>query len=289
VPFQIPPALDWLQKNEHGREWLRELPSRVTRCVEKWALRLEPPYQQSFVSIVFPAILRDGSPAVLKIQWPHVESGHEEEALRLWNGNGAIQLFGFDPQEHALLLERCEPGTHLSTIHAEQALEVFIGLLPRLWVPAAAPFRTLVEECALWRERLPVCWELAQRPFEIALLDAALEAINRLSAERGEQVLLHQDLHGDNVLRATRQPWLAIDPKPLVGEKELSLAPIIRGYEFGHSRTDVIYRLDKLSTALRLDRERCRLWALAQTLAWSFEGSMAYDKHIDTARWLSQA
>jgi streptomycin 6-kinase len=289
VPFQIPPALNWLQKNQHGREWLRELPSRVTRCAEKWALRLEPPYQQSFVSIVFPATLGDGSPAVLKIQWPHIESEHEEKALRLWNGNGAIQLFGFDPQDHALLLERCEPGTHLATLHAEHALEVFIDLLPRLWVPAAAPFRTLVEECALWREQLPSCWELAQRPFEIALLDAALEAINRLSGQHGEQVLLHQDLHADNVLRATRQPWLAIDPKPLVGEKELSLAPIIRGYEFGHSRTDVVYRLDKLSAALRLDRERCRLWALAQTLAWGFEGSMAYDKHIETARWLSQA
>lgn len=96
-------------------------------------------------------------------------------------------------------------------------------------------------------------------------------------------------MHGDNVLGATREPWLAIDPKPLVGERELSLAPIIRGYEFGHSHTDVVYRLDKLTTALRLDRERCRLWALAQTLTWGFEGAMVYDKHVETARWLWQA
>jgi hypothetical protein len=58
--LQIPPALNWLQNDEHGREWLRELPSRVARCVEKWELRLGPPYQQSFVSIVFP---------VSKVQW----------------------------------------------------------------------------------------------------------------------------------------------------------------------------------------------------------------------------
>ena len=74
--------------------------------------------------------------------------------------------------------------------------------------------------------------------------------------------MLHQDLHGDNILRARREAWLAIDPKPLVGERELSLAPIIPSYEFGHSRADVVGRLDVLSTALRLDRERCRLWAL---------------------------
>ena len=100
---------------------------------------------------------------------------------------------------------------------------------------------------------------------------------------------MHQDLHGDNVLRAAREPWLAIDPKPLIGERELSLAPIIRGYEFGHSRAQVIHRLDKLTTALRLDRERARLWALGQTLAWAFEGNLVYNKHVETARWLWQA
>jgi streptomycin 6-kinase len=78
-------------------------------------------------------------------------------------------------------------------------------------------------------------------------------------------------------------------PKPLVGERELSLAPIIRGYEFGHSRAQVIHRLDQLTEALRLNRERVRLWALAQTLAWGFEGSIAYDKHMETARWLWEA
>ena len=69
---------------------------------------------------------------------------------------------------------------------------------------------------------------------------------------------------------------------------ELSLSPIIRGYEFGHSREAVIRRLDKLTSALRLDRERARLWALGQTVAWAF-GSVVYDLHVETARWLWQA
>ena len=100
--------------------------------------------------------------------------------------------------------------------------------------------------------------------------------------------MLHQDLHGDNVLRATREPWLVIDPKPLAGEREFSLAPIIRDYDFGHSRQCVVGRLDKLAGALPLDRERARLWALAQTLAWAFE-SQVIEKHLETARWLWQA
>jgi streptomycin 6-kinase len=287
--FAIPPPLRWLENDERGREWLRDLPSRVSRCAEKWVLQLEPPYPHSFVSIVFPVTLRDGTPAVLKIQWPHSESDHEHEALRAWNGHGAIQLFEFDPDEHALLVERCEPGDHLSTVDPDHAIEVLAEMLPRLWVPAGPPFRALADECAEWREQLPSLWERAGRPFDAAMLETALEAMDQLGGTQGERVLVHQDLHGDNVLRAAREPWLAIDPKPLAGEREFSLAPIIRSCEFGHSRTAVVHRLDKLSASLGLDRERCRLWALVQTLAWGFEGTVAYETHMETSRWLWEA
>lgn len=302
--FQVPAALKWMENSPAGREWLRALPARVAACRENWKLELETPYQDSFVSIVFPArrsdrgprtapLLRelgwDGTPAVLKIQYPHAESAHEAEALRLWNGQGAIKLFDHDEQNHALLLERCEPGDHLSTVQAGEALEVFTQLLPKLWVRAGKPFQSLADEAAGWLRDLPLNWERAGRPFERALLDATLEALDQLRGTQGEQVLLHQDLHGDNILRAAREPWLAIDPKPLVGERELSLSPIIRGYEFGHSRDDVVHRLDMLTETLQLNRERTRLWSLGQTLAWAFEGTVAYDKHMETARWLWQA
>jgi streptomycin 6-kinase len=36
--------------------------------------------------------------------------------------------------------------------------------------------------------------------------------------EPPRRVLLATDLHAMNVLAATRQPWLAIDPKPYVGD-----------------------------------------------------------------------
>ena len=287
--FQVPPALTWLNKSESGREWLNALPSRVEACARKWDLQLEEPYQQSFVSVVFPARLFDGSSCVLKIQWPHPESEHEAEALRLWNARGAVRLFDYDPENHALLMERCEPGDHLSTVGQDQALEVFTSLLPQLWIKIDQPFPSLAEEASRWLKDLSASWLRTNRPFEVEMLDAALAAIDNLSSTQGEQVLLHQDLHGDNVLRAAREPWLAIDPKPLVGEREFSLAPIIRGYEFGHSRADVIHRLDRLTASLNLNRERARLWALVQTLAWGFEGELVYDKHVETARWLWRA
>jgi streptomycin 6-kinase len=243
---------------------------------------------QSNVSLVFPATTAGGLSVVLKLQFPHSDCKHEAEALRRWSGNGAVQLLDNDATLNALLLERCEPGDHLSKVKPGIALDVLTELLPRLWVDADEPFVTLRETAANWAENLPVSWECAGRPFEVGLLDAVLSALAVLPDSQGRQVLVHQDLHGDNVLRADREPWLAIDPKPLVGEREFSLAPIVRSYEFGHSRERVIQRLDKLISNLGLNRERARLWSMAQTIAWSFDGKRALKRHVETARWLWQ-
>jgi streptomycin 6-kinase len=233
-------------------------------------------------------VTEDGEEAVLKIQKPHRESEHEAAALELWDGDGAVRLLAHEEEQYALLLERCVPGTPLSEAGQDAALDVFVELLPRLWRPARAPFRSLPEEAAWWLESLPASWERFARPFERRLLDAALDALRELPATQGEQVLLHQDLHGDNVLAAQRELWLAIDQKPLAGEREFGLAPVIRSFELGHSRRDVLHRLDRLSSELGLDRERARCWAIGQTLAWAFD-SEYYATHAETALWLVEA
>jgi len=238
--------------------------------------------------LVAPAVTAGGEDVVLKVQEPHRESEHEAAALELWDGDGAIRLVDSDPEEHALLLERCVPGTPLSAAGAETALAVYIELLPRLWKPAGAPFGTLAAEAAWWADSLEETWERFAKPFERRLLDAALEALHELPLTQGQHVLLHQDLHGDNVLAAQREPWLAIDPKPLAGEREFGIAPIVRSRELGHSKRDVLQRFDRLTTELGLDRERARGWTIGQTIAWSFDGEH-HQTHVETARWLLEA
>jgi streptomycin 6-kinase len=110
-----------------------------------------------------------------------------------------------------------------------------------------------------------------------------------LATSQGDQVLLHQDLHADNVLRAQRQPWLAIDPKPLVGEREFGLSPIIRSTELGSNKEDMLHRLDLLTGELGLDRERARLWAFSHAVAWGFEGERVLPQAIQLAGWLLAA
>jgi streptomycin 6-kinase len=221
----------------------------------------------------------------LKLVYPHRESEHEADALAYWGGDGAVRLLARDDDRWAMLIERCEPGTHLAKIDPDAALDVLINLLPRLWKPAGPPFRPLADEAAWWVSSLSEQWERAGRPFERRLLDAAIDALKSLSPTQGEHVLLHQDLHGDNVLSAEREPWLVIDPKPLAGEREFGLASLVRSFEFGHSRRAVRHRLDRLASELGLDRERARGWAIGQTIAWAF-GSTYLPTHAETARWL---
>jgi len=268
--------------------WLERVPELVRGCGERWDLRLGELYPAGAAGYAARVELADGTGAVLKLSYPHRESEHEAAALELHAGAGAVRLLASDPERQAMLLERCEPGTPVWEIGGEAALDVIVGLLPRLWKPAGEPFRSLAEEAAWWLEDLPREWEVAGRPFERSLLDAGLDALRELSASQGEQVLVNQDLHGENVLAAQREPWLVIDPKPLLGEREFGLAPVVRSFELGDARRDVLYRLDRLSSELGLDRERARGWTIGQTLAWAVD-SKYLPQHVQTVRWLVEA
>jgi streptomycin 6-kinase len=282
------PGLGWAEKSDEGRAWLARLPRLLEECAAQWELELGPPFPYAYASLAAPVRLSRGPEAVLKICFPHRESEHEGDALRAWDGGGAVRLLAHDRDRWALLIERCRPGTTLREVDEGSALEVLAGLLPRLWVSAGEPFRPLTDEAAWWAESLEANWEQAGRPFERKLLDAALAALAELPSSQGEEVLLHQDLHADNVLRAEREPWLVIDPKPLLGEREFSLAPVVRSSELGHCQEAVRRRLDYLSAELGLDRERARGWAIAQTVAWSFDGEHL-PEHVEAARWLLEA
>ena len=256
----IPAGLDWLRGSERGRAWLDALPQAVDESMGHWHLHLGSPFPDSFTSLAIPGQTGDGADVVLKVQFVDRETEHEAEALQRWAGDGAILLLDRFAGRDALLLERCIPGTPLPP---GEGLDVLIGLLPRLWKPAASPpFRTLTEEAAQWEAAL------TGRP-RTRVVDVALDALRTLPSTQGEHVLLHQDLHGWNVLAAQREPWLVIDPKPLIGEREFGLAPIIRSTELGEGKREAIRRLDRLTSELGLDRERARLWCIAQTVAWS--------------------
>jgi streptomycin 6-kinase len=301
-PVRVPAGLAWWRSQPSGTAWLARLPRLVAECCARWDLALGAPFEPATVSYVAPVTRADGTPAVLKVNFPEPESEHEAAALAHWDGAGAVRLLASDPGRRALLVERCAPGDRLWSVADEARADLqAAAVLRRLWSvpapPAGHPFRTLAGEARRWADELPVRWERHGRPFDRGLLDRAVAWIGELlasGAEGGEPVLLHQDLHGGNVLRAARGPWLAIDPKPVAGERAFDVASLLRDRRpelaaDPHPARRVRRRVDRLSEALDVDRERMRRWAVVHALAWGLADDEWFPDIVMCAEWLARA
>jgi streptomycin 6-kinase len=289
-------GLEWWRDMPGGGAWLDSLTSIVDACAERWSLTVGPALEGQNVSHVRAVELPDGTPAVLKINFPDAESEHEADALRLWDGRGAVQLLGYEESLRALLLERCRPGTQLWAVEDdEEATRIAGEALRRIWrAPSDGHrFRNLREEAAYWAGKLPADWEALGAPFERRLIDEAVAACLELGPDQGDAVVLHQDFHGGNVLRAEREPWLVIDPKPLVGEPAFDAGSLARDRRWllGQPGDDARLRrrLDVLSSELELDRERVRRWGIAHALIWGFSDNKVEPDMIESARILMNA
>ena len=291
----VPEALGWWRRVPGGAAWLDSLPSIVEECAERWSLRIGAPYPDGHVSCVVEAEREDGTPAVLKVNFPEDESRLEPHALAHWGGRGAVRLLADDDATRTLLVERCDPGGQLWSVEDETATRIAAGVLARLWRPAPAEptFRTLAAAAARWEVELQAGWERLGEPFERRLLTEGIAACRELGADQGEPVVLHQDFHGGNVLRAAREPWLAIDPKPLVGERAFDAASLLRDRRWllggSGDAARVRRRLDQLVAELGLDRERMRRWGIAHALAWGTSGQKVQQDMVECARLLDAA
>jgi streptomycin 6-kinase len=248
----------------------------MEELVERWQLKVGDEYPPGAAGRAYRVECADGTPAVLKLIHPHREALQEADALERWDGDGAIRLLARDDEHNAVLLERCEPGTPLSELETEAAMDVLVGLLPRLWKDPSG-FVRIDDEAGYFADDIDTC-------VDARLRDVAHAYLRELLPTQGERVLVSQDLHGDNVLAAEREPWLAIDPKPLAAEREFSAAPIVRSPELGHSRRQALYRLDRLAE-LGLDRDRMIGWTVMHSVAWS-GGADYVREHMETVAWL---
>jgi streptomycin 6-kinase len=200
-------------------------------------------------------------------------------------------LIDHDPDGWALLLEPARPGHPIGEIDAATAVEVMADLTERSWVAPdpASTMATLASHGRRWMVDIEARWERVGRPCPRWLVDLAIGCLGEVVADQGEQVVVNQDLHGDNVIAAEREPWLVIDPKPLIGERAFSVAPIVRSFELGHSGAGAIGRLHRLCDRLALDRDRAARWTIGQTVCWALDDDDTMrERHLQTATWLAR-
>ena len=210
VPSQLAQNLARFH-GDRGREWAAGLPALAEDYCRRWQLAPDGVPMHGYVGLVVPVRRADSTPAVLKLQLADPEHPGEPQALRAWDGDGAVRLLAAEGEDARLV---------------------------RTWAARVA--------------------EVATEP---------------------GNALLHWDLHYENVLAGDREPWLAIDPKPLRGDPGFDILPVL------HNRfttpADILRRYDLMVEVLGLDRTRADAWTLARTLQnalWDVEdGEHAID------------
>ena len=268
-----------------GAAWLERLPALIADLADRWSLRVLAPFEPLSYNYVAPAVRSASTsgegPVVLKVGVPHPELLTEIEALRLFDGRGAVRLLEADAARGALLLERLVPGTPLADLKDDAAAtSLAAGVMRQLWrpLPPGHPFPT-VERWALGLDRLRARFGGGCGPFPAPLVERAESLFAELIASMGERVLLHGDLHHHNILAAGRQPWLALDPKGLAGEAEYEAGALLRNpipafLAWPDLPRITRRRVDQLAEELGFDRARLTGWAIAQAVLagwWSYE------------------
>jgi len=276
--ISIPPGLEKHTREfgEEGARWLASLPEHITELEKTWGFCCSCAFDRGgTASFVAPVTLNNGSEAVLKIGFPHHEARFESDALRFLNGDGAVRLLQVSEDGFSLLMERCVLGTDLWSQGDEAADDVACELLPRLWrVPVPErPFVSLSDFTAAWWEDLPRITTLGS--YDKALVEQAVVRGRELAATQTRTVVLHGDFHPGNVLAAQREPWLVIDPKPLVGEPAYDLAQwLYNRYEAalltGDPVSAVRKQIDRFAAKLDLEPARIAGWTFVKALGWDW-------------------
>jgi streptomycin 6-kinase len=238
--------------------------------LDDWELTADGAPVSGHAALVVPVRTSSGRPAVLKVGRPHEQSEHEHLALQHWHGRGAVQLLRADPRRHALLLERLH-REDLGDLWDVEACEVVGALYARLHIPAVPQLRTLTSYAGQWATELVDLPRDAPLPRRLVEQAAALgRDLSRDEAGIGRMV--HTDLHFANVLAGDREPWLAIDPKPLNGDPHYEIAPMLwnRWDELVDAprslRDGIRLRFHTLVDVAGFDEHRARDWVVVRMM-----------------------
>lgn len=250
--------------------WLPSVPESVAEAAARWELELDDPYDPGGQTAwVAPARRADGIEVALKVGCRHEEAEHEPEGLEAWKGRGAVAIHDWYKTDttSVMLLERCVPGMPLGTVAAEpEQDEVIAGLLQRLWIaaPAGHRFRPLSALTEIWVRCMD--HDHAEHPdtMDRGLVDEARRIYQELYRPSPTDVLLATDLHAENVLRAQREPWLVVDPKPFVGDAAYDPVQHLLNCP-DRVAADPFGTTDRFAGLLGVDAARVRLWLFARS------------------------
>ncbi|MBD0676669.1 aminoglycoside phosphotransferase family protein [Streptomyces sp. CBMA156] len=274
-----------------GAAWIAELPGLAAELLEHWGCVPDGVATHGGVGLVLPVRPGTGHPAgrtagrtaVLKVSFPHPGNVHEPDAFAVWAGRGAVRLYERDVERFAMLLERVSPATLAEVRDSDEVVTVAGRLSRRLAVPApprppGCPpgLPRLSDRAPDWETRLRADAASLPHALPARTVAAALATVRDLARAQPD-LLVHGDLHARNILRAEREPWLAVDPKGYLGDPAYDGGTLLTAHaltllDAADVRRAILRALDAFAEAAELDRERTRRWAQLHAVQAAFRG-----------------
>jgi streptomycin 6-kinase len=264
-----------------GRAWIAGLPALIDTVCQRWGLEVvDGVAHNGYHAVVLP-VQRGGEQYVLKLTWLADRTIDEARALATWNGHGAVRMFEADTEVGVLLLERLDSQRTLRDLDLIEAAAVAGRLLRQLVVPAPPGFRKLHDLASDITRSLDARQERLGHPVPTEWLEGARALCQQLANDVDHPFLVHADLHYGNVLAGEREPWLAIDPKPVAGHPEYAVPELLWTRVDDVDGTAGVRRL--LAVLIdngTLDADKAHSWAIVRCVdywLWGVENGLTAD------------
>ncbi len=264
---------------EAGKIWLNRLPSIIDILAAQWNLTSIKPVQNMTYNYVAKATANSNQNVVLKIGCDKQTIIDEKNALQHFNGQGSILCLDFNQEHNAMLLQQAIPGITLKRLYPAEADVVIDAYATTMQILHQNPLLPThpFKQVSDW---LTAIDNLTAEQLPLLLLNKAILLKTELLNSSQKQILLHGDLHLDNILEDNHS-WLTIDPKGIIGEPEFEAA----AFDFIHPSELKItkdipalfaMRTEQLAQSAKLDEQRIRDWVFVRLIlsaAWSIEDS----------------
>jgi len=206
---------------EKGRKWIAEIPDITAKLAKKYNLTELKPVSNMSYNYVASGYLNE-KPIILKLGLNAEALAKEEHCLQAFANFGVVNIFF--SEEYALVIEQAIPGVTLKGYfphREEESIEITSSLIKKLH-HANIPLNHHVYHV---RDLLQVLNNALNIPNKILI--KARKIRDKLIASTKENVLLHGDLHHENILQ-NGDDWVVIDPKGFIGDPVYEAAAFIR-------------------------------------------------------------
>jgi streptomycin 6-kinase len=262
-----------------GANWLSRLDELLNRCLIKWNLANCHLAADLSMNLVCFADSPDYGSVVIKIGVPHPELYTEMTALSLYNGGNICLCYDSDIDIGAMLLERVIPGHNLTVLqHERECIEIAVDVISTLPIPVSDD--NILPSFSDWLEKASsrVRRENKVGKRWLFFVDQAERLFQEIDALERKQVLLHGDLHHENILYGGNGQWKAIDPKGVIGIPCMEAARFIQNQLEKVNIKDKLFCLDEMVTVFgtAFDRPKrtiaiCAFIDCVLSRCWTFE------------------